>query len=168
MRPWVRSEYAPELAVVSAWLAALIPWNVTLSQLSEVGTVLFVRFPLFQVRYTYGIAFTEGTLLLDAYSAFRYQRGAAIQDAYAVWLLGAALVVLALALSVAMYVALDRVDGLLGRPVAAMGALLLGAGVVHAAATVLLVTRGFPGIPLPVGVVFEAGLGAVLLGARRV
>mgnify|MGYP000224076028 CR=1 FL=1 len=39
MRPWVRSEYAPELAVVSAWLAVLIPWNVTLSRLSEVGIV---------------------------------------------------------------------------------------------------------------------------------
>lgn len=168
MRVWVRSEYAPELAVVFAWFAALIPWNVTLSELSDIGTVLFVRFPLFQVRYTFGISFARGVQVMDVYSALQFQRGASIGDAYAVWAVGAALVALALLLSVGLYLAEAAVTRWLRRPVLAMGVLLGLAGVVHAAATVLVYTRGFGGVPVPVGVAFELAFGALLVGAERV
>lgn len=170
MRVWVRSEYAPELAVLLAWLAALIPWNVTFSELSGVGSVAFVRFPLFQIRYTFGISFTRAVTVMNPYSAFRFQQrgGATLADAYAVWIAGAAAVVLALLLSAALYAAEPRVTAALGAPVLGMGALLLLAGVAHAAATVLLYTRGPPGLPIPVGVVFQVAFGAVLIAAERV
>lgn len=170
MRVWVRSEYAPELAVVFAWFAALIPWNVTLSQLSNVGTVLFVRFPLFQVRYAYGIPLAEGIVVKDPYSAWRWQfrGGATIAEAYAVWVAGAALIGAALVLSLAMYFREETTTRRLRRPVQIMGGLLALGGVAHALATVLLSLRGFPGVPVPVGVVFEVVFGGLLLGAERV
>ena len=80
-------------------------------------------------------------------------------------LVGAALVGLAVLLTLGMYAAEGRTEPL--RPVSLMGALLLLAGVAHAVASALLLTRGFPGVPVPVGVVFELLFGVVLLRARR-
>lgn len=50
--PWVRSEYAGETAVVSAWLAALVPWSVTYQPaLPPLGaTVYLARLGLFGVQ----------------------------------------------------------------------------------------------------------------------
>lgn len=60
---WVRSEYANELAVLSAWLAVLMPWNVTRHErtdnLSLLGGLLnadaeskitFIRFPFLEIQ----------------------------------------------------------------------------------------------------------------------
>jgi hypothetical protein len=55
---WVSSEYANELAVVSAWVALLVPWSVS-TQSRSVSTpvadgeagVLFFRFPLFELQF---------------------------------------------------------------------------------------------------------------------
>lgn len=50
--PWVRSEYAGEVAVVSAWIAALVPWTVTVqTALPPLGArVYFARFGLFGLQ----------------------------------------------------------------------------------------------------------------------
>ena len=49
--PWVKSEYAPELAVLSAWIAALVPWSVTVHTAAPLGSVLFaIRFPLAEIQ----------------------------------------------------------------------------------------------------------------------
>jgi len=165
MRVWVRSEYAAELAVVFAWLGVLVPWNVTFSALPRVGSVLFVRFPLGQVRYVFGIPFARAVKLDTAYSAWQYQAGTSMATAYAIWLVGAALVALALLLSFAMYADETRVEPY--RPVAVMGILLFGAGVALAVATISLYTRGFPGLPVPVGVPLLCAFGVVLLFAAR-
>lgn len=169
MRLWVREEYAPELAVVFAWFAALIPWNVALSEL-ELGTVVFVRFPFLQVRYTYGVPLARGVRLVDPYAAYQFQLpdSPAVADAYAVAGAGAALLGVAVVLSVAMYLAERQVAAAVRDPVAVMGVLLLVAGGLNAVATVLLATRGFPELPLPVGAVLEAAFGVALLRARRV
>jgi len=60
---WVRSEYANELAVLSAWLALLLPWNVSrvtrTDELSQGGglvntevdsSIFFLRFPFAEVQ----------------------------------------------------------------------------------------------------------------------
>jgi len=60
---WVRSEYANELAVLSAWLAVLVPWNVTqhtrtdnLSLLDGLlnadaeSKIFFLRFPFLGIQ----------------------------------------------------------------------------------------------------------------------
>lgn len=48
-----------------------------------------------------------------------------------------------------------------------MGALLLAAAVVLTVATYLVLTRGFGGLPIPVGVVFLYALGGILLAVER-
>ncbi len=164
---WVRSEYAGELAVLSAWLCTLIPWNVTYSPSVAGGSLLFVRFPLFQVRYTFGLALARGVTVMDPLSAIRFQQGASIQFAYQVWAVGAALVGGALLLSVAYYAREEQVETGPVDPVRLMGALLTGAGLVLSVATYFLFVRGFPGVPIPLGVVFLLVFGAILLRIER-
>jgi hypothetical protein len=163
---WVRSEYAEELAVVTAWLSAFLPWNVTYSTLSGVGSVLFVRFPFFQVRYIFGISISEGVAVSTPLGALAYQEGQSIAVAYAAWAVGAAVVAAAVALALLLYRYEDRVEAAID-PVRVMGALLSLAGVVLTGATWLLWTRGFPGLPIPVGVMFLYLFGGTLLLARR-
>ncbi len=163
---WVRSEYAGELAVLSTWLSAFIPWNVMLSSVAG-GSVLFVRFPFLQIRYTYGVPFAEGSLILDPLSAISFQAGNSIAVAYQAWAVGAAVFAVAFAFSILYYLAEERVEALPVDPVRVVGGLLGLTGVVLAVATYLLLTRGFPGIPIPLGVVFLLLFGGVLLTIDR-
>jgi uncharacterized protein (TIGR04206 family) len=163
---WVRSEYAGELAVLSTWLSAFIPWNVTLSSVAG-GSVLFVRFPFVQVRYAYGVPFAQGTLVSDPLSAISFQAGNSIAVAYQAWAAGAAVFAVAVGVSVVYYLAEERVEALPVDPVRLIGGLLGLTGVVLAVATYLLVTRGFPGVPLPVGVAFLFVFAGVLLTIDR-
>lgn len=163
MRLWVDSEYAPELAVVSAWLVALVPWDVTY-EVASVGSLLYVRFPLGQVRYAFGSPFGRAIRVQSPYGAWQFQAGYPVADAYAVWMAGAALVVAALLLSLLMYGAYGRVAPF--RPVRAMGALLVVAGLVFAAASAVLWQHRLPGVQLPVGVAFQLAFGVVLLRAE--
>ncbi|USZ68782.1 hypothetical protein NGM10_03360 [Halorussus salilacus] len=164
---WVRSEYAGELAVVSAWLAALVPWNITYSTLSGLGSVLFVRFPFAQVRFAFGIPLAEGVAVSTPLGARAYQQGHPIAAAYTAWAVGAAVVGAAVLVSVLLYRYEARFERSRFDAVRVIGGLLALAGVVLTAATWLLWTRGFPGLPIPVGVVLLYLLGGVLLGARR-
>lgn len=164
---WVRSEYAEELAVVLAWLSALLPWNVAFSDLGDAGDLLFVRFPLVQVRYTYGVPLAEGVLVHHPLAAIDYQQGQSVAVAYRVWALGALLVAAALALSFALYLREERVAAASFDSVRAMGGLLGGAAVVLTVATVLLWTNGLPAIHVPLGVVLLYVFGGVLLTVER-
>jgi hypothetical protein len=163
---WVRSEYAGELAVVAAWLSALLPWNITYSTLGGVGSVLFVRFPFVQVRYVFGISISEAVAVRTPLGALAYQEGQSIATAYQAWTVGAALVGAAVVLSLALYRHEETVESLTD-PVAAMGVLLGLAGAVLSVATWLLWTGPFPGVPIPVGVVLLYLFGGTLLLARR-
>lgn len=179
---WVRSEYAGELAVLLAWFSALIPWNIKYSTLDAFGaevSALFIRFPLFQVRFVWGadidnpllVSFpVPGWLLPESLielSALATQQGLGILVAYQVWALGAVVFAGAVGLSVAYYLREERVESLGVDPVQLMGALLGVTGLVFVAATYLLYTRGFPGIPIPVGVVFLLLFSGLLLSAER-
>jgi hypothetical protein len=163
---WVRSEYAGELAVLSAWLCALVPWNVTYSP-AVAGGLLFVRFPFFQVRYAFGDGLARTFAVSDPLSAVAFQRGQSIQLPYQVWAVGAGVLLAAVLLSVVYYAREEAVEAGPVDPVRAMGALLLAAGLVLTAATALLVTRGLPGVPIPVGLVVPYALGGVLLTIER-
>lgn len=164
---WVRSEYAGELAVLSAWLGAFVPWDVSLVSDVAGGNALFVRFPFVEVRYAFGLPVGRATLVLDPLSALGFYRDTAVAVGYQVWLLGAVLVAAALALSAAYYLREERVASGPVDPVRLMGALLTGAGVTFAAATYLIATRGFPSVPVPVGAGLLLLLGAVLLRVDR-
>lgn len=164
---WVRAEYAGELAVVSTWIAVLLPWSVSYSSGVSGGTVLFVRFPFFQVRHTVGIPIARSFRVMDPLSATAFQAGQSIQIAYQVWTLGALVLAVAALFSVAYYAREDAVEGGPVDPVEGLGTLLAVAGAVLALATYFLLTRGFPGVVVPVGVVFLLALGGVLVRIDR-
>lgn len=168
---WVKSEYAGELAVVSAWLSVLLPWYT--SYVPEIdglpGSVLFLRFPLAQIRFTFGVPFADAIdfrtpMGLVVERADTLESGA-IEIAYWVWYVGAALVVLAVLLSIVMYVDYERVIEILPvHPVRVMGALLTGAALVLALSTALFYRhRVFEEYPVPVGLVIMLLLGGSLL-----
>lgn len=165
---WVKSEYAGELAVVSAWLSALVPWYVGYVPSGPLGSaVLYVRWPFLQVRYFLGVGIGEN---LDTYPVTSPWGAAeidfaAVGPAYDLWVAGAAIVGLTALLGVGMYLRLERVEALLPvSPVRLVGGLLTLAGVVLAASAVQFV-RLAPGTeyPLPVGVPIVLFLGLSLL-----
>jgi hypothetical protein len=165
---WVRSEYAGELAVLSAWLAALVPWNVTFSTGVLGGSALFVRFPFFQVRFLFGVPIGQAVLVEDPLSALASQAGTTLAVAYQAWVVGAVVLVLAVLLSVAYYLREERVETAPVDPVRVMGGLLGAGGLVLAAATYLLVENSpFSGVPIPLGVLLQLVLAAVLLTVER-
>lgn len=177
MDVWVRSEYAEELAVVFAGLSALLPWSISFADFGELGSIFFVRFPLFQVRYSFGMPFFEAVAVLDPYSslagrgttdvvaAIRGTDGITMASGYAIWVLGAVVIALALLLALGMYV---EWAPLLELPtVSAMGILLIVGGSMLGVAFLDLFLHGFPGPKIPLGVPFVIGFGIVLLGSKR-
>lgn len=168
---WVRSEYAGELAVLSAWIAALLPWNVTYS--GDIpgfpGSILYLRFPFFEIQYGWGTALEEanGFLFFTLYTAARRQSGETVSLAYDLWIATALVLVLALGLSILYYLEEERVEASRIDPVRSIGVLLLVAGAGFVGASYLIVTRGIPGIPIPIGAVFMLVLGGILLSVER-
>jgi uncharacterized protein (TIGR04206 family) len=155
--PWVRAEYAGALAVVSTWIAAFVPWNITYSPDVSGGAVFFVRFPFFQIRYAFGVELTRRVAVSDPLSAVAFQA----------WAVGAGVLAVAVAVATVYYRYEDAVESGPVDPVRLLGGLLGLSGLVLAVATYLLATRGFPGVPVPVGVVVLLALGGVLLTVDR-
>ena len=174
---WVRSEYAGELAVLTTWLSAFIPWNVFVGTVAG-GSVVLVRFPLVEVQYAFGVPLARGTSVRDPVSAYALQAGQTVASAYAAWLVGAAVFLAALAVSVYYYRAEARAESWSVDPVSLLGGLLTVSGLVFGVASVLLtggvlgidlgVGGGFEGVSVPVGVFFYLVFGVVLLRAERV
>ncbi|AEN05140.1 hypothetical protein [Halolamina sp.] len=175
---WVRSEYAGELAVLTTWFTALVPWNIHYAPLSDAASVLWIRFPLFQVRYVFGLELLRGTQiglpvpppLVDStgfvVSAIGFQDNAQLTTAYEIWAIGALVYLLALGISIAYYRDEARVESWSVDPVRLLGGLLLLAAGSFGVATVF--TSGqFPGVPIPLGAVLVGLFGAVLLTAER-
>lgn len=174
---WVRSEYAGELAVLSTWVTALLPWNVFSGAVAG-GTVLFVRFPFLQIRYAFGLPFVRAIDVSTPVSAYLLQRGTSVQPAYGLWVAGAAVYLVALAVAVYYYREEERVESWSVDPVTLLGSLLVVSAVAFLAASALFPERffglslgvggGLPGLSLPVGALVQLLLGGVLLRAERV
>lgn len=182
---WVKSEYAGELAVLSAWLAVLLPWNVTYSQFGDLGSTLFVRFPFFQLQYTWlprievegevrtlrqtGIELMTGVWLSDPVTATLYPEGVAsnVVGASTTWAVGAGVIGLAFLLSLGMYFREERFEAAPVDPVRLMGGLLAVGALVLSVSTYQLHRAGLPGVPIPVGIVVMAVLAGTLLFVER-
>lgn len=164
---WVRSEYAGELAVISAWLAALLPWNITYATiLEDEVTVLLVRFPFVQLRYLLGIDLPgEGPVRIDHPIGARGIVDGSGLLVYDLWIVGAAFVLVAVGLSIVMYLREERTAKLLPySPVRVMGGLLGLATVCLSASTAAIVRHGeFGGVPIPIGLVVLGALSWILL-----
>ena len=158
---WVDREHAGALAVVSAWLAALLPWNVTYSSVGG-PWVLFIRFPFFEFRY----ANVDGSVFRSVLGAIQLRTGEGLELATRIWGLGALVILAALVLSVVYYTNQDRLEASRVHPVRLMGGLLGLATVLFAVSTVFVSTGGFGGTPIPVGVVLLGLLAVILLRAE--
>ncbi|MGM0592730.1 MAG: DUF7549 family protein, partial [Halobacteriota archaeon] len=132
---WVRSEYAGELAVLSTWLCVLIPWNVTFATGVMDGDLLYVRFPFFQIRYTFGVRLAESIAVRDPLSALAFQNVSTLRAPYEIWVVGAAILAVAVLFSVLYYAREEVVESGPVDPVRLAGFLLGLAGLVFAAAT---------------------------------
>lgn len=168
---WVRSEYAGELAVVSAWLAALVPWNVAYGAVPGTnGSALFFRFPFVQIRYIFGIPYADQQVIEHPIGALGWVSGAP-EILYYLWIAGAAFILAAVLLSFAMYAAEETVEERSPvHPVRAMGGFLVVAALFLTAATVAVVTHGDfgGGLPIPLGLAVLYMLAGVLLRAELV
>lgn len=164
-REWVNGEYINELAVLMTWIAVALPWVVTYTSLPSVQTkIVYLRWPLFQVSYTYSPIIENTARLMNPYSAFLYQQGQTMQYGYIVWIVMAVIMAAAFALSIAMYLREGKVEETLPvQPARVLGAMLFVSGVVGCIALTLLVTMGIPATPIPVGVVLYLIFGGVLL-----
>lgn len=162
---WVRSEYAGELAVVSAWVSALMPWSITVLA-PEDSELLFIilRYAYFHFQFLENLALsTEPFLWIHEAHDFV---APGVEPAIATAGLGAAVFSLALALSVVYYVAEERVEALPVDPVRVMGALLGVATLVYGVAFVLL-WQNKAGWTVPVSPLFMALFAVVLLRIDR-
>lgn len=164
---WVRSEYAGELAVVSAWLAALLPWNVTYTDVPGTEfSALFFRFPFLQFRYIFGLPRDDQRLFYDPFAALDLVSGT--ETLYYLWFAGASIVLLAVLLSFAMYAAEETLEERSPvHPVRVMGGLLAGSAALLSLATYAIATNGDfgGGIPIPIGLAVLYLLAGVLLRA---
>jgi len=177
---WVKSEYAEELAVLSAWLTALIPWSVSVS-IGEIGggSLVEFHFPFLLLRWILGVDVPGANpLVLFPWEAIDYYSNAPGPLPFAVWTVGAVVVAAAVLFSFGMYLAESRFREMRVDPVVLMGGLILLAAVLHTVAIALLqfgalpiegvATDRFPGIQLPVGVLFQYAFAYTLLRVERV
>lgn len=167
---WVDSEYAGELAVVAAWLSALLPWSVSLRSgtlLGENASLVVVRFPVAMFQFLFGPDVQGFDSFVPVWSAQSATTGASAATATQLWLAGAVLVGVAFVFSLLYYARDELVEARSPLdPVRVMGALLtLGGGLLLASA--LLLFDALPGLTLPVGGLIVPALGLALLVVER-
>jgi len=164
---WVRSEYAGELAVLSAWVCALLPWSVSYASPGDLQ-VFRIHFMYVLFQFVPGVAFgarVDPIVLVDDGPAFASDPSVTL--AYRLWIVATAVFTLALVWSVIYYVYDDRLEARSPLdPVRVMGGLLLLTAGPLAAGTYYLAS-GLPATTVPVGVPFVVVLGDLLLVVDR-
>lgn len=174
----VAPDYAEEFAVISAWVSALVPWSVT-AALGEIdgGSLVEIRFPFLLVRVLRNVAVpAQNPLVLFPWEAVEFYSEAPGPLPYGVWTVGMVVVALALVLSVLLYGFEGRLsDGPLD-PVRTMGGLLATGAVLFTVSAALLQfgapvegvpSTPFPGVVVPVGVLFQFVFAYALLTVDR-
>lgn len=164
---WVRSEYAGELAVLSAWLCALLPWSVSYASPGDLQ-VFRIHFVYLLFQFVPGADLGAGrvpfVLVVDG-PAFASDPGVVL--AYRLWIAAAAAFTVGLAWSVVYYVYDDRFEARSPiDPVRVMGVLLVATALPLSVATYYVV-GSLPGTTVPVGVLFMYLFGGLLLIVDR-
>jgi uncharacterized protein (TIGR04206 family) len=160
---WVKSEYAGEVAVLSTWLSALMPWSVSFLSAAD-GSAIWLRFLPGRFLFIQGLGLPSR---FDwAWEVPGFVGSSGETTAAYVWLASVALFVLPLVYSVAYYLDEERVEGWRLDPVRAIGGLLVASGVLMLAASGLLLTN-LAGTTVPIGTLIQLGLGGILLTVDR-
>lgn len=191
---WVRSEYAGEFAVISAWLSMVLPWNIVYHPSVPTdplaSKMAIIRLPLAEVQFRFpavveinGETSSASAILEQMYPGFRlfgevflttpvgasgHYDGYLQLGSYA-WAVGALAVAAAFVVSIALYLREETVEAKLpADPVRLIGGLLGVATLALAAASVLyFFDRDLGGIPIPVGVLIMGALSVALLRVER-
>lgn len=164
---WVRSEYAGELAVLSTWLCALLPWSLSYATLGDLRLFRIHFLPLF-VQYVLGIDLgdVEDPVVL-VHEAPGFTADSAVTLGYRLWGVAALVFAGCFAWSVLYYVHDERLEARSPLdPVRVSGGLLLASALPLTAATYYL-GDGFSGITIPIGVAFMYLFGGLLLVVDR-
>lgn len=191
---WIKAEYADEFAVVTTWLAAVLPWSVAYTTEAPAESwVFFVRFPVAGLQFRMPTEVSVGGQVVDAGVPERLaeayggigllgnlhlqvpplQLGAsegALLAAHALWTLAAAITLLAVVLSVVMYLREDAVRARLPLGYAKLTSVVFAVlAVVLAGATAAFAMADAPyGTPIPLGVVILAAFAVVLWRVERI
>lgn len=161
----LRTKYAGELAVLSTWASALLPWSVSFASQGGISLVV-VRWQLFLFQFVLGAKLPGERPFQLLPTAVARETGG-VSEAYLLWAVGAVPFLVAFALSVIYYVREERLEERLPvDPVRLLGGLLLLSGLVLGVTTALLIQR-YPGGAVPVGVLFLIAFGAILLRVER-
>ena len=161
---WVRSEYAGELAVISAWLTALLPWSVTV--IPEFANLVVIRFVFFRFQYL-----TAATLPEEIARPFLWTfqmpgfHGSTLRPAAYLWLAGAVVVFVALAFSIVYYVYEARIEAMSFDPVRTMGGLISLSAGIHTVSFALFLPH--QRLTIPLGLVLMYVFAATLLKVER-
>lgn len=159
---WVKSEYAGEVAVLSTWLCALMPWSVSFLQTGG-GRAIWIRFLPGRFLYIFGFGLPSRFDWAWNVPGFVASRGETL-GTYG-WLAGLALFLVPFVVSLAYYVDEQQVESWRWDPVSLLGWLLVSTGAVFLLASGLLWFYG--PLTLPVGALFQLGLGGLLLRVER-
>jgi hypothetical protein len=191
---WVRSKYAGELAVLSAWLSVLLPWNITYhgnAPPEGEAAVYFFRFAFFELQFrrpwvfeingettvateplelTYAGTQLFGNVFVTTPPTSLQFYEETLAQASMAWSVAAVGFALAFALSLALYFREEEVSAALPvSEVQLMGGLLAVGALGTAASTVLFFQASHTrGITLPVGVLVVGVLAVVLLQTEKV
>jgi|APHM01.1.fsa_nt_gi hypothetical protein len=174
----VKPEFAPEFAVLTAWVSALLPWSVSVAYEQVLGgTLLQVHFPAVLVRFLFEVDVPgPNPLVLSPWESIGYYSAAPGPVPFAAYTVGSALVGAAVVVSVLLYV-YDDAETVPVDPVRAIGGLVGAAAVVYAV-TALTLQFGVPyvdsvpatpltGVVVPVGVLFQLVFAYALLTVDR-
>ncbi len=144
----VDPDYLGEYAVLATWIAGALPWAGTLY--ADRFTVAAVRFLPLRVQYVFGVGIPDERPLLWAWQAPGFQAAPELSLGATLGLAALAVYAAALALSVAYYLAEERVEGLPVHPARLLGGSLAAVGLLATAAGLLFV-RFHVGTTLPLG-----------------
>jgi uncharacterized protein (TIGR04206 family) len=173
---WVKSEYAEELAVLLTWLSALVPWSISYGSFAVTSgqdlTLVILRFPFVGIRYQLGVQVLGGTSVLTPLE-FRQEvqnaggNALAQVPGYDLWLVGLAVLTVAVAVSLLMYFEVESaLDVIPVDPVRLLGALLLVVAIALLSSTYVLYTSQ-AALFVPFGVFLHLAFGVILLRVDR-
>lgn len=144
---WIRSDSERTVGGVMAVVAVLLPWDITYIADIAGGSLLYVRFPLFEFQYAMGIQASQPITLHWIWAAADLHANGPLAPAYTAAVVGGVIAVIGLVLGVSLTVSEDgTVDT---RTVYAFGALA-------AIATTALLVSGEPLVAAITGVLTAA------------